>query len=214
MYLPNSFRAEDQAQIHALIQRHSFGVLVTQQDGAPCATHLPFMLDPQRGPHGTLLTHMARANSQWRTFGDGEALAIFQGPHTYISPSWYSSTPSVPTWNYAIAHAYGVPRIIEDEDAIAAMLAQLVDFHEAGFERPWRMELPPDYLHTMIRALVAFEIPIARLEGKFKLSQNRSAQDQRRVAEALAQSASPQDGAVAEQMYAACPALTEARATS
>ena len=201
MYIPNSFRTDDRAQLHELMRQYNFATLVTQHEGAPFATHLPFLLDADRGPHGTLLAHMARANPQWRDFAaGGEALVIFQGPHAYISPSWYQSHPSVPTWNYAVAHAYGAPRIIEDHDTLYRMLEALVDTHEAGFAQPWRMELPHDYTDKMMRAVVGFEIEIARLEGKLKLSQNRSEQDQRRVAEMLGESQDPLSVDVAAMM--------------
>ena len=201
MYLPNSFRAEDRAQLHGLMRAYNFAILITQHDGAPFATHLPFMLDAERGPHGTLLAHMARANPQWRDFASGgEALVIFQGPHAYISPSWYETHPSVPTWNYAIVHAYGVPRPIEDHDRLYRMLEALVDTHEAGFDQPWRMDLPGDYMDKMMRAVVGFEIEITRLEGKLKLSQNRSEHDQRGVAEMLAASSDPLGADVAALM--------------
>jgi transcriptional regulator len=189
MYLPSSFRAEDLGEIHALMRQYSFAILITQHDGAPFATHLPFLLDAERGPHGTLLAHMARANPQWRDFDSGrEALVIFQGPHAYISPSWYEVHPSVPTWNYAVVHAYGIPRIIEDHAQLHQMLAALVDTHESAFAQPWRMNLPADYLDRQTRALVGFELEITRLEGKLKLSQNRADGDRRRVAEALSES--------------------------
>jgi transcriptional regulator len=211
MYIPNAFRASDQALLHQLMQQHNFATLVTQHEGAPFATHLPFMLDAQRGPHGTLLAHMARANPQWHDFASGQpALVIFQGPHAYITPSWYAPIASnVPTWNYAVAHAYGVPRIIEQNDALRAMLGRLVDTHEAGFAQPWRMELPDDYLDHMMRAIVGFEIEITRLEGKFKLSQNRPAADQRHVADALAASGDPLGVDVAGLMQEVCPAVVE-----
>jgi transcriptional regulator len=189
MYIPNSFRADDRAQLHALMRQYNFAILVTFHEGAPFATHLPFLLDGERGPHGTLLAHMARANPQWRDFAAGtEALVIFQGPHAYISPSWYEVHPSVPTWNYAAIHAYGIPRVVEDPTKLSQMLQALVDTHESAFAQPWRMELPGDYLDKMMRAVVGFEIAITRLEGKLKLSQNRSVSDQQRVTQALASS--------------------------
>jgi transcriptional regulator len=203
MYIPNSFREDDPALLHELMRQNSFAALATEHDGAPFATHLPLMLDSERGPHGTLQGHMARANPQWRDFAEGhEALVIFQGPHAYISPSWYEVAPSVPTWNYAVVHAYGTPRIIEGGQALRAMLGQLVDTHEAGFARPWRMELPDDYIDKMLRAIVGFEIEITRLEGKFKMSQNRGENDQRRVVAALAASGDALGAAVAEIMRA------------
>jgi transcriptional regulator len=201
MYIPNSFREEDPARLHALMRQYNFATLVTQHDGMPFATHLPFLLDGERGRHGTLLAHMARANPQWRDFAAGPAaLVIFQGPHAYISPSWYAAHPSVPTWNYAAVHAYGIPRIVEDHAELRRMLGALVDTHEAAFAQPWRMELPDDYMDKMMRAVVGFKIEITRLEGKFKLSQNRAEDDQRRVADALEQSKDGLSIGVAELM--------------
>src|SRR5688572_31558658 len=139
MYIPSSFRADNPAELQTLMRRHNFAILVTQQysspgsdrGGAPFATHLPFLLEAERGPRGTLLAHMARANPQWRDFAAGqEALVIFQGPHAYISPSWYEVHPSMPTWNYAAIHAYGVPRVVDDRDRLYRMLEALVDTHE------------------------------------------------------------------------------------
>ena len=203
MYIPNSFREDDHSLLHDLMRQHNFGILVTQRDGTPFATHLPFLLDAERGPHGTLLAHMARANPQWRDFAAGQAaLVIFQGPHAYVSPSWYEVAPSVPTWNYAVVHAYGVPRIVEDRSALYQMLKTLVDTHESTFERPWPMELPEDYLDKMMHAIVGFEIAITRLEGKLKLSQNRGENDRRHVAEALAASGDPLGEGVAKMMNA------------
>jgi transcriptional regulator len=203
MYIPKSFREEDPALLHDLMQRYNFAALVTQHEGALFATHLPFMLDTQRGPHGTLLAHMARANPQWQDFADGrEALVIFQGAHTYISPAWCEVAPSVPTWNYAVIHAYGVPQVIEDRDRLYAMLESLVDTHEAARIPPWRMELPDDYVDRMLRAIVGFEIQITRLEGKLKLSQNRPEGDRRRVVAELAESDDSLSLEVAEMMRA------------
>src|SRR6266508_1850880 len=201
MYVPKSFQIEDLTELHAFMRAYNFASLITQHEGAPFASHLPFLLDAERGPHGTLLAHMARANPQWRDFAaGGEALVIFQGPHAYISPSWYEIHPSVPTWNYAVVHAYGIPRIVEDHATLHHMLETLVDTHEAAFAQPWRMDLPHDYLEKMMRAVVGFEIEITRLEGKLKLSQNRSEHDQRRVAEMLRDSDDPLSADVATMM--------------
>ena len=127
MYIPKLFREEDISTLHQLMQAYSFATLVTQHDGAPYASHLPLTLCPEAGPFGTLMGHMARANPQWRDFevdGEQEVLVIFQGPHTYVSPSWYAVQPSVPTWNYAAVHAYGMPRLIEDEAELYEALQQ------------------------------------------------------------------------------------------
>ena len=189
MYTPPAFREDDLQAIHALMRENSFAILVTQQDGVPLATHLPFMLDAARGPYGTLVAHMARANTQWRAFANHqEALVIFQGPHAYVTPSWYDPGLNVPTWNYAAVHAYGTPRVIDDEATLYAMLSRLTATHEAGFEQPWLFEMGADDFRGKLKGIVAFEIEISRLEGKMKLSQNRSQADQERVAAALAES--------------------------
>jgi transcriptional regulator len=203
MYTPKSFREEDPALLHDIMRRYNFAALVTQHEGAPFATHLPFMLDAERGPHGTLLAHMARANPQWQDFADGrEALVIFQGAHAYISPAWYEVTPSVPTWNYAVIHAYGIPHVIEDRERLYTMLESLVDIHEAARVPPWRMDLPDDYVDRMLRAIVGFEIQITRLEGKLKLSQNRPEGDRRRVMAELTESDDALSLEVAEMIRA------------
>jgi transcriptional regulator len=144
------------------------------------------LLLPERGPYGTLHGHCARANPQWRSFGEGEVLVVFHGPHAYVSPSWYAEPVNVPTWNYVAVHAYGTARPMETPRELRALLQALVDHHESGFAQPWRMELPEDYLADRMRAIVGFEIPIARIEGKFKLSQNRPPADRRSVARELA----------------------------
>jgi transcriptional regulator len=187
MYIPKSFREDDVSVLHRLMQTYSFATLVTQHDGAPYATHLPLMLCPDEGPFGTLIGHMARANPQWRDFdAEREVLVIFQGPHTYVSPSWYTVQPSVPTWNYAAVHAYGVPRLIEDEAELYEALQQLVKTYEAPREQPWTLNGPDDFMRKMMRAIVGFAIPISRLEGKYKLSQNRSPEDRVQVVQQLA----------------------------
>jgi transcriptional regulator len=201
VYIPTFNAVRDPAILHHLMRHFSFATLVTTHEGAPFATHLPFMLDASAGEHGTLIAHMARGNAQWRDLdGRHEALTIFQGPHAYISPSWYEEPVSVPTWNYAVVHAYGIPRLIEDEARVRAVLRDLVDLHESGFEDPWPMDLPDDYLHKMIGAIVAFEMPITRLEGKLKLSQNRTPNDQRKVIEELSASSNANAQAVGAMM--------------
>ncbi len=201
MYLPPEFRIEDRVPLHRLMERSSFAVLITVEDGQPLVSHLPLLLDPHRGENGTLLGHVARANNHWRAFDHGvEALAIFQGEHGYISPSWYETHPSVPTWNYQVVHAHGVPRVVDDEAGKRGILSRLVEKYESGFDVPWPMDLPEAYFKSMLAQIVAFEMPISRLEGKFKLNQNRSRTDQERVAATLAASAEPADQALAAAM--------------
>jgi transcriptional regulator len=188
MYIPKAFREDALATLHGLMQQYSFATLITQHDGAPFASHLPLLLQADAGPYGTLLGHMARANPQWHDFAAGqEALVIFQGPHAYVSPSWYAVHPSVPTWNYAAVHAYGVPQVMDDSAALYTLLQALVQTYEAPSARPWTFDLPDEYLRHMMQGIVGFTMPITRLEGKYKLSQNRPTQDYPRIVEALQQ---------------------------
>jgi transcriptional regulator len=201
VYIPKHFAVAEQSVVHELMRRFSFATLVTQREGRLLATHLPLLLHADDGEQGALIGHMARANEQWQDFApEVEALAIFQGHHAYISPSWYETAPSVPTWNYMVAHASGTPRVIEDERRVREILAELVAANEARFEQPWPMDLPEDYLRHMQHNIVAFEMPITRLEGKFKLSQNQSAANRQRVIEALAGSTDAGDQALASEM--------------
>lgn len=179
MYQPKHFQMTDLAAMHEVMRRNDFATLVSAADGEIVATHLPFMLsEGGEAGLGRLRAHMARANDHWRQFdGATEALVIFQGVHGYISPAWYDSPRSVPTWDYVAVHAYGTPRVIDEPAAVLAMLHDLVHVHEDRRATPWRSEnLEPGYLEGMAKAVVAFEIPISRLEGKEKLGQNRPAE--------------------------------------
>jgi transcriptional regulator len=170
------------------------------------------LFDPERGANGTLIAHMARANPQWRQFATGvETLTIFQGPHAYVSPAWYATEPAVPTWNYAAVHAYGVPTIIDDRERTIELLNRTVARYEASFDPPWNGELPAEYRDGLIRAIVAFEIPVARIEGKFKLGQNRSIADQQGVFDALSQSSDALSRDLAELMLAGCEVAAAAK---
>jgi transcriptional regulator len=203
MYIPAHFEAADVAWCHALIRREPFALLIgADHAGAPFATHLPMLLDESPAPRGTLLGHVARPNPQWQLFAPNRpVLVVFPGPHAYVSPSWYGTHPSVPTWNYVAVHAYGVPRMIEDAGRVRALLDRLVHTFEDGRPAPWRMDsLPDSYVEGMMRGIVAFEIPIDRLEGKAKLSQNRPAADQARVRAALGAESDPLAKAVATLM--------------
>ena len=185
MYLPPHYAETDCEALYGVIRDNNFGLLITTDDGVPFATHLPFLLEGDR-----LIAHMARANPQWRSFERGEeALCVFQGPHAYVSPRWYVATQRVPTWNYVAVHVYGKPRIIDEPAAVRAQQERLVAAHEAGAAKPWSMAgLPENYVTGMLRAIVTFEVPIARIEGKFKLSQDKPAEDRAGVITALAES--------------------------
>ena len=188
MYIPGHFAEDDRATLYDVIRRNSFGILTSQVDGRPFATHLPFLLDGD-----TLVAHMARANPHWRGFaGGGEVLCVFSGPHAYVSPSWYAAENVVPTWNYVAVHAYGTPEIVDDAGSAYGDQQRLVDEFESGFANPWALQdRDRGYIDGMIRAIVNFRIPIARIEGKFKLSQNRDAADRARVIDALATADDP-----------------------
>ncbi len=190
MYIPASFRVTDPQKLTAFIQRYSFATLVNCGDDGPMATHLPMLHRPNDGPHGTLISHLARANPQWKRFQTGQdTLAIFHGPHSYISPSWYEEQVSVPTWNYAAVHAYGDARIVDDHQRVIDLLNETVALYESRFDRPWPGQIPDEYRDKLIKSIVAFEIPICRIEGKYKLSQNRNDADRQGVFESLSQSA-------------------------
>jgi transcriptional regulator len=208
MYIPQQFQITDTAWCHALMRAQSFAAMITADDaGVPFATHLPILVDPARGPLGTLRGHVARANPHWRYLSAGRpTLVIFAGAHAYVSPSWYATHPSVPTWNYVAVHATGTGALVEDPEPVKTLLADLVRTYESSGPTAWSLEgLPADYLAGMQRGIVAFEIPIERLEGKAKLSQNRDAVDQARTREALAAADDPLARAVAALMAGAPP---------
>ena len=193
MYIPQFNAIHDPALLYDLMRQFSFATIVSVHEGQPFATHMPVLVEAE----GRLATHLARNNPQWTTFADQEILVIFQGDHSFISPAWYEKHPSVPTWNYMTVHAYGKVRMVEEPQAVKAMLHKLV----GEYEQQWKMEdLPESYLNGMLKGLVAFEVEVTRLEGKFKLSQNRSEADQRRVVEALSHSEQATDRAVAAAM--------------
>lgn len=201
MYNPAPFKIEERDALHTLMRQNSFAVLITtDEDGRPFAAHLPFLLDVEAGEAGTLRAHMARANTQWRHFRNGqEALIVFQGPHAYISPAWYSTQPAVPTWNYAAVHACGTPRLL-DAEALRSLLYATAALYEGVGAEEWQFEMGPEYVEQMMRGIVGFEIVLTRLEGKLKMSQNRSETDRRQVIEALHSSGRASDAEVANLM--------------
>jgi transcriptional regulator len=204
MYLPAHFRVDDYDTLTAFIEENSFATLVTFDGAAPFATHLPLLFDKTRGAFGTLSGHVARGNAQWKQLqnlqhGGGEALAIFHGPHAYISPSWYEAELAVPTWNYAAVHAYGIPRLLSDEE-LAIQLRAMIQKHESGFPSPWPGDLPDDFQAKLRLGIVGFDIEISRLEGKWKLNQNRSEVDRNGVITALECSPHDDDRAIAALM--------------
>jgi transcriptional regulator len=190
MYQVGAFREERIDVMHALMRSHRLATLVTVHDGVPEANHLPLLIDPEPSPNGTLHGHVARANPLWRQADGQEVLVIFQGPQAYVTPSWYPSKREtgqvVPTWNYAVVHAHGTLVVHDDREWLRALVTRLTDQQEAGLPQPWRVaDAPADYLERMLGAIVGIEIPLARLSGKWKVSQNRTAADRAGVAEGL-----------------------------
>lgn len=191
MYLPAHFREERIDVLREHILRYPFAVLVTNGASGLIASHIPLLYDPEPGPYGTLRGHLSRANPQWQDYqAETEALAIFQGPHSYVSPNWYPSTQQtgrvVPTWNYAVVHAYGRMATYTDEERLRAHVTALTAVHEAGFDTPWKpVDAPANFIEGMLKGIVGVEMAITRLEGKWKVNQNRTLEDRAGVAEAL-----------------------------
>ena len=203
MYTPRAFALDDLPEIQLLIQHTRLAQLVTVGENGLQASHLPLLLNPDEGPNGTLYGHLAKANPQWRELQNGgEALVIFAGADAYISPAFYPAKAEhgkvVPTWNYIAVHAYGTPAVFSDAERLLKVVTALTDRHESGRAQPWRVsDAPADYIDGMLKAIVGFALPIKRLVGKRKLSQNRSAADMAGVRDGLAASADVRDQTLA-----------------
>ncbi len=186
LYIPPRFRVDDRERLVAFIEQYAFGTLVCAGEAGLHASHIPFLVE--RGAGGTveLLGHEARANGQLAALAQArDVLAIFEGPHGYVSPTWYEHHPAVPTWNYAVVHARGRVRML-DEAGTADVVARLSEKYEAGHAQPWRMEtLPAKFRDAMVAQIGGFALEVESLEGKFKLSQNRPGRDAFRVIDAL-----------------------------
>lgn len=203
MYTPKAFAVTDLAQMHGEMQRSGLVTLVTVTGSGLVATHLPVLLEESQGEFGTISGHISRANSQWlESLPEGEALVIFAGPDAYVSPGWYPSKQEtgrvVPTWNYAAIHAYGTPAFFSDAERLRDLVTRLTSRHESRFPAPWKpTDAPPVFIDAQLKAIVGFDMPIRRLEGKHKFNQNRSAEDRRGVIAGLKKTGEPNDGAVA-----------------
>ncbi|MBO0697212.1 MAG: FMN-binding negative transcriptional regulator [Zavarzinella sp.] len=185
MYVPAHFAVGDLPALHEFIDRHPFGILVSQHEGAPFATHLPFLLDRQSPPRGTLLGHVARQNPQWRQLAGQQVLCVFNGPHAFISPAWYESENVVPTWNFVAVHVYGRARVIEDSETLLGLVTRLTDRFERDMPAPWRVNPDDPFMRKLASRIVGFEVEIERIEGKWKLNQNHPADRRQRVIAAL-----------------------------
>lgn len=200
MYIPAVFRELDPARLFDFIERNSFGLLVSTVNGEPFATHLPFLVEWDAGPHGALVGHMARANPHWQGLEGQEVLAVFSGPHAYISPSWYAAENVVPTWNYVAVHAYGWCRLVEGGEGLARILTDTVATYERTTPAPWTVDAGTEFFEKLARQVVGFRIEISRLEGKWKLNQNHPEERRERVIRQLAQSADEQAREIGRMM--------------
>ena len=194
MYIPAAFRQDDLASLHAQIQACGLALLSSAGAQGLQASHLPLLLEPGEGEFGTLYGHFARANPQWRDLAGGaEALVVFGGADAYVRPGWYPSKAEhgkvVPTWNYIAVHAWGRAEVFDEPERLLELVTRLSERHERGRAQPWAVgDAPREYIESMLRAVVGFALPIQRIEGKWKLSQNRSAADRAGVREGLAAS--------------------------
>ena len=210
MYCPAAFRQDDLAVLHAHIQSCGLALLTSHGAQGLEASHLPLVLVADEGPYGTLYGHIARANPHWQHLQQAkQALAVFSGPDAYIHPGWYPVKAEhgkvVPTWNYITVQAWGEVEVFEDPERLLGVVTALTDKHERGQAQPWSVDdAPSDYIASMLRAIVGFALPIERIEGKWKLGQNRSSADQRGVYEGLLQSGVAGAAALADKMDGDC----------
>lgn len=207
MYIPKHFEGSD-AIGREIMQAHSWALLMTaDENGAPFATHLSLLWQDDGSPHGSLIGHMARANAHWKLFArDAESLALFWGPHAYVSPTWYAPGVKVPTWNYVTVHAYGRPQIIEETEGAIDVLSQLAGAYEGTGKEAWSLQqLPPGNAEAQTRGIVAFRMALSRVGTKIKLSQNRDLEDRKRVIAKLEESDSQDAQATATWMKRVLP---------
>jgi transcriptional regulator len=203
MYVPPAFREDDVANLHAAMRAARLANLITATAEGLIATPLPMLLDETEGSYGVLYGHLARANAQWKAAPIGDAMALFMGPEAYVTPSWYATKREtgkvVPTWNYITVHAYGPVEFFEYADRLLDIVTRLTNLHERPRAEPWTVtDAPESFIQSQLRGIVGLRMPITRLEGKRKMSQNRSAEDRAGVAEGLAASDSAADRVVAD----------------
>ncbi|RVD30221.1 FMN-binding negative transcriptional regulator [Mesorhizobium sp. M4B.F.Ca.ET.017.02.2.1] len=202
MYIPPAFRDDDKESLRATIRAARLATLVTATAEVPQATPLPLLLDENEGEHGVIYGHVAKANPQWRAPVLGDGLAIFMGPDAYVTPAWYQAKQEtgkvVPTWNYVAVHAYGPIEFFDDADRLLDVVTRLTTLHEGGRASPWAVsDAPPDFIQAQLKGIIGLRMPITRLEGKRKMSQNRNAADRAGVLAGLAASDRPSDREVA-----------------
>jgi transcriptional regulator len=208
MYLPKKFQVEDQKLILQVIEEYSFATVISESQGSIQAGHLPLYVE-KTDEDLFLVGHMARGNPQWKSFEEGkQVLCIFNGPHSYISPTFYVEPLNVPTWSYVTVHAGGTAATIHDKSELEKILETTVQKYESQKENPWRYELPEDFNAKLVKAIVGFKIKIEKLEAKFKLGQNRNEADYRKVKEHFSKATDPNGQAMYKFMLATEPKFT------
>ena len=186
MYTPVSFVENDLPILHSCIEENSFATLVTLDSEGPAVSHLPLLLDRKVGRNGTLIGHMAKANSQWREIKNGDALAIFHGPHDYISPGWLNEQNVVPTWNYVAVHVTGKVQLVEEQTELLDIVRRYVNVYEASMPEPWQLEsADPEFIEKLLDGIVGFTIEITSIEGKWKLNQNHPEERRQKIIDGL-----------------------------
>lgn len=206
MYNPSHFREERLPVLHEAIRQARLCTLVALGSDGLDASHIPILLEQEEGPNGTLYGHLARGNPQWKQIDKAvEALAIFMGPDAYITPSWYAEKARtgkvVPTWNFITIHVHGTLDFFEDKDQLLALVTKLTEKHEGKRARPWAVsDAPPDYIQAHLKGIIGFKLPIARIEGKWKMSQNRPLDDRQGVVAGLGEEDGPLEAVVADFM--------------
>ena len=201
LYLPRSFEPAERTAAARLMHDHPFATLLTPASPEPFISHVPLLLQPSSEPYGTLIGHVARANPHWKAFAGAESIAVFHGPHAYVSPSWYATPRTmVPTWNYATVHAHGTIEVVDDPIESRRTLETLAHRFEAHRAAPWELAMPQAQVDALVGAIVAFRLRIRRLDAKFKLSQNRTREDRSRVIAALESDPHPDSAPTARWM--------------
>ncbi|WOH52991.1 FMN-binding negative transcriptional regulator [Bradyrhizobium sp. sBnM-33] len=202
MYIPPAFRIDDMADIHRTMREARSATLVTATEEGLIGTLLPILLDESEGRNGTLYAHVARANPQWKLVPFSEAMAIFAAPEAYVTPSWYATKQEthrvVPTWNYVAVHAYGPVEFFDDADRLFDVITRLTDLHEESRRDRWAVaDAPAEFIKAQLKGIVGLRMPITRLDGKRKMSQNRNPADRAGVIDGLSKSDRPEDRVVA-----------------
>lgn len=201
MYVPSAFDEPNTERMHDFIESHSFATLVSNNGSEPFVSHMPLLLDREFGKSGRLVGHLARANPQWKHAAGQRVLAVFSGPHAYISPAWLDAVNVVPTWNYLAVHAVGVLRLEEDRSQVLEIVRRYVESYESSRSRPWSLDEPEaDFIDKLLDAIVGFTIEIESLQGKWKLNQNHTEERRIKVIEALRENEDANSRQIADLM--------------